>query len=36
VLERIEVWNPKVYEEYLSTQPTSYESVAEAVLGQKG
>jgi MraZ protein len=36
VLERIEAWNPKVYEEYLSTQPTSYESVAEAVLGQKG
>ncbi len=36
VLERIEVWNPKTYEEYLRTQPTPYESVAEAVLGQKG
>lgn len=36
VLERIEIWNPKVYEEYLMTQPTSYEAVAEIVLSQKG
>lgn len=36
VLERIEIWNPKVYEEYLMTQPTPYEAVAEIVLGQTG
>ncbi|MFQ5797970.1 MAG: division/cell wall cluster transcriptional repressor MraZ [Bacteroidota bacterium] len=32
VLERIEVWNPKVYEEYMSGQPESYEAVAEVVM----
>jgi MraZ protein len=31
VLERIEVWNPKVYEEYQKTQSESYESVAHNV-----
>jgi MraZ protein len=32
VLERIEIWNPKVYEEYMNNQPATYETVAEAVL----
>ena len=32
VLERIEVWNPKVYDSYLKTQAESYESVAQTVL----
>ncbi len=32
VLERIEIWNPKVYQEYLKTQADSYESVAQTVL----
>jgi MraZ protein len=32
VLERIEVWNPKTYEEYLKSQSESYESVAQNVL----
>ncbi|MEW6510414.1 MAG: division/cell wall cluster transcriptional repressor MraZ [Bacteroidota bacterium] len=32
VLERIEIWNPKVYEEYRNSQPESYEDVAQAVL----
>jgi MraZ protein len=32
VLERIEVWNPKIYQEYLKTQPDSYEQVAQVVL----
>jgi MraZ protein len=31
VLERIEVWDPKVYEEYQKTQSESYESVAHNV-----
>lgn len=32
VLERIEIWNPKIYEEYMNNQPATYETVAEAVL----
>jgi len=31
VLERIEVWNPKVHEEYLTSQTESYESIAQQV-----
>jgi MraZ protein len=31
VLERIEVWNPKVHDEYLQAQAESYENVAQAV-----
>jgi MraZ protein len=33
VLERIEVWHPKTYAEYLKTQADSYENVAQSVLG---
>ncbi|MCX6138113.1 MAG: division/cell wall cluster transcriptional repressor MraZ, partial [Ignavibacteriales bacterium] len=32
VLERIEVWNPAVYEEYKAAHPEPYEDVAAAVL----
>jgi MraZ protein len=32
VLERIELWNPKTYREYVSSQSDSYESVAQTVL----
>lgn len=32
VLERIEVWNPAVYEAYKAAHPESYEDVAAAVL----
>lgn len=32
VLERIELWNPRIYEEYMNNQPATYETVAEAVL----
>jgi len=32
VLERIELWNPRVYHEYLKTQADSYENVAQNVL----
>ncbi|MBI3587484.1 MAG: division/cell wall cluster transcriptional repressor MraZ [Ignavibacteriales bacterium] len=32
VLERVEIWNPKTYEEYMNNQPATYETVAEAVL----
>jgi MraZ protein len=31
VLEHIEVWNPKVYDEYQKAQPESYEGVAQSV-----
>lgn len=31
VLERIEIWNPTVYEEYQKNQPETYETVAEQV-----
>jgi MraZ protein len=32
VMERIEIWNPKIYEQYMNNQPATYETVAEAVL----
>lgn len=32
VLERIEIWNPKIYEQYMNNQPATYETVAESVL----
>jgi MraZ protein len=35
VLERIEVWNPKEYEVYMSLQTDSYENVAQSVLHKK-
>ncbi len=35
VLEHIEVWNPKEYEQYLKSQENSYESVAQTVLQKK-
>jgi MraZ protein len=31
-LDKIELWNPKVYEEYKNSQPESYESIAAAVM----
>lgn len=34
VLERIELWNPKRYEEYQQTQSESYEIVAQTVFQQ--
>ncbi|MCS7228647.1 MAG: division/cell wall cluster transcriptional repressor MraZ [Candidatus Kryptonium sp.] len=34
-LDRIEIWNPEVFNEYVNTQPESYESIAEKVLGLK-
>ncbi len=35
VFERIELWNPKVYQKYLESQPDSYENIAQAVLEKK-
>jgi MraZ protein len=35
VLERIEVWNPKEYDAYMSSQTESYENVAQSVLHKK-
>jgi MraZ protein len=35
VLERIEVWNPAIFDEYMNTQPASYENVAESVFKSK-
>lgn len=35
VMERIEIWNPKIYEQYMSNQPATYETVAESVLKQQ-
>lgn len=32
VLERIEIWNARTYEEYMNNQPATYETVAESVL----
>ena len=32
VLERIETWNPKIYQEYQKDQADSYENVAQTVL----
>ncbi|CUT04075.1 division/cell wall cluster transcriptional repressor MraZ [Candidatus Kryptobacter tengchongensis] len=34
-LDRIEIWNPEVFNEYVNSQPESYESIAEEVLGMK-
>lgn len=34
VLDRVELWNPLVYEEYLKNQPHTYETVAERVFKQ--
>lgn len=31
VLERMEIWNPKIYHEYINAQPESYEDVAQRV-----
>ncbi|HZY10019.1 MAG TPA: division/cell wall cluster transcriptional repressor MraZ [Bacteroidota bacterium] len=31
-LDKIELWNPKEYDEYRTTQPESYESIAEKVM----
>ena len=33
-LDKIEVWNPKVYEQYKQNNPETYESVAEKVMRQ--
>jgi len=35
VLEKIELWNPKIYEEYIISQSESYESIAAKVMGHK-
>lgn len=32
ILDRIEIWNPTRFEEYMKTQPETYESVAAEVL----
>ncbi len=34
-LDKIELWNTKVYEEYLTAQSESYESIAAKVMTQK-
>lgn len=34
-LDRVEIWNPEVFNEYINTQPESYESIAEKVLGMR-
>ena len=31
-LDKIELWNPKIYDEYKSTQPEPYESIAAKVM----
>lgn len=36
IRNRIEIWNPKVYEEYISSQVESYESVAQKVMNNLG
>ena len=35
VLERMELWNPKVFQKYLESQADTYENVAQAVLQKK-
>jgi MraZ protein len=35
VLEKIELWNPKIYEEYLTSQSESYETIAAKVMGHQ-
>ena len=32
-IKRIEIWNPKIYEEYLKTSKLSYEEIAKQVMG---
>ena len=34
-LKKIEVWNPKVYEEYLLQSPQTYEEIAAKVMASK-
>ncbi len=36
VLERIEIWNPEIYESYIQQQEASYEEVAEKVFQTNG
>ncbi len=33
-LKKIEVWNPKVYEDYLNSSQETYEDIAAKVMGQ--
>lgn len=33
-LKKIEVWNPKVYEDYINQSPESYEEVAQKVMAK--
>ncbi|PIU44449.1 MAG: division/cell wall cluster transcriptional repressor MraZ [Ignavibacteriales bacterium CG07_land_8_20_14_0_80_59_12] len=35
VLERVEIWNPAIYEAYMTSQSVSYEDVAATVLRPK-
>ncbi|MBK8943766.1 MAG: division/cell wall cluster transcriptional repressor MraZ [Ignavibacteriae bacterium] len=32
-IKRIEIWNPKIYEEYLKTSELSFEEIAKKVMG---
>jgi len=32
-IKKIEIWNPKIYEEYLKTSKLSYEEIAKQVMG---
>jgi MraZ protein len=32
-IKRIEIWNPRIYEEYLQTSKLSYEEIAKQVMG---
>jgi len=34
-LERIELWNPQIFDEYINAQPESYETIAETVMGMR-
>ncbi len=34
VLERMEIWNPKIYSKYMESQPESYEDVAQRVFNK--
>lgn len=36
IRNRIEIWNPKIYEEYISSQIDSYETVAQKVMNNLG
>lgn len=35
VLDKIEIWNPKIYQDYLSAQSETYESIAAKVMKQQ-